>query len=107
VQTAEYLAGGLPATPSVVILDELGPGHTPLELMEQVTREAGGASRVALVGHEPGMGQLAAWLVGTRRVIPFKKGGVCRLEMDSLASRYATLAWHMPPKALRQLGLGG
>jgi phosphohistidine phosphatase len=103
-QTAEYLAEGLPDDTTIEVADALAPGHTPLEAMEQIARAAGGATRVAVVGHEPDLGALTAWLIGTRRAIPFKKGGVCRLEMDSLSSRHATLSWHMPPKALRKLG---
>jgi phosphohistidine phosphatase len=104
-QTAEYLSAGLSEKPPIKIADALAPGHTPVEVMEQVAREARGATRVALVGHEPDLGELAAWLIGTKRPIPFKKGGACRVDMDGLTSRHATLAWHMPPKALRKLGL--
>lgn len=103
-QTAELLAEGLPESAPVETADALAPGHTTLEVMEQIAREAGGATRVAVVGHEPDLGALAAWLIGARRALPFKKGGVCRFEMDSLTSRYATLTWHLPPKALRKLG---
>jgi phosphohistidine phosphatase len=103
-QTAQYLSAGLAEEVSIQTADALAPGHTSLEVMEQIAREAGSATRVAVVGHEPGLGVLAGWLIGSRRALPFKKGGVCRLEMDSLTSRYATLAWHMPPKVLRKLG---
>jgi phosphohistidine phosphatase len=103
-QTAEYLSEGMPGDIPVGTADALAPGHTSLEVMEQIAREAGGAARVAIVGHEPGLGALAGWLIGARRALPFKKGGVCKFEMDSLSSRYATLSWHMPPKALRKLG---
>jgi len=103
-QTAEFLADGLLEKVPIETADALAPGHTSLEVMEQIAREAGGATRVAVVGHEPDLGALAGWLIGARRALPFKKGGVGRFEMDSLASRYATLTWHMPPKALRKLG---
>jgi phosphohistidine phosphatase len=102
-QTAEYLSAGLTGKPPIKTADALAPGHTSVEVMEQIAREARSATRVALVGHEPDLGELAAWLVGTKRSIPFKKGGVCRLDLDSLSSRYGTLAWHMPPRALRKL----
>jgi phosphohistidine phosphatase SixA len=31
--------------------------------------------RIALVGHEPELGELAAHLIGASRAMPFKKGG--------------------------------
>jgi phosphohistidine phosphatase len=103
-QTGEYLSSGLPSKPPVAIVDALAPGHVPAEIMEQVTREARGHKRVAAVGHEPDLGELVAWLLGSRRAIPMKKGGVCRIDLDSLSARHGTLVWHLPPKALRKLG---
>lgn len=103
-QTAEFLSAGLSERIPIETADALAPGHTPVEVMEQIAREAGGSTRVAVVGHEPDLGALACWLIGGKRTLPFKKGGVCRLEMDSLTSRYATLSWHLPPKVLRKLG---
>ena len=103
-QTAEFLSSGLPAKPPVKVADALAPGHAPAEVMDQVAREARGKSHVAVVGHEPDLGELAGWLLGTRRAIPMKKGGVCRIDLDSLSARHGTMVWHLPPKALRKLG---
>jgi hypothetical protein len=37
--------------------------------------------------------------------MPFKKGGVCRVDIESLRSRSAgTLIWFVGPKVLRELG---
>lgn len=103
-QTAEYVASGLPSKPPLAVVDALAPGHVAAEIMEQVAREARGHKRVAAVGHEPDLGELVAWLLGSRRAIPMKKGGVCRIDLDSLTARHGTLVWHLPPKALRKLG---
>ena len=103
-QTAQYLSSGLPSKPPLVIVDVLAPGHVPAEIMEHVAREGRAHKRVAVVGHEPDLGELAGWLLGSRRAIPLKKGGVCRIDLDALSSRHGTLAWHLPPKALRKLG---
>jgi phosphohistidine phosphatase len=103
-QTAQYLSAGLPSKPPLAVVDVLAPGHVPAEIMEQVAREARNHKRVAVVGHEPDLGELAGWLLGTRRAIPMKKGGVCRIDLDSFSARHGTLGWHLPPKALRKLG---
>jgi phosphohistidine phosphatase len=103
-QTAGLLAGGLPAKPPVKICEALAPGHTSIETMEQIARDARGEKRVALVGHEPDLGELTGWLLGTKRPVPYKKGGVARVEMDGLTSRHGTLAWLATPKMLRKLG---
>ena len=40
--------------------------------------------RIALVGHEPELGELAAHLIGAARALPFKKGGVCHIAVQGL-----------------------
>lgn len=102
-QTAELLAAGLSRKPSVTVLDALAPGHSPAVVLAQLAKAAR-RPRIALVGHEPGLGELAAHLIGTGRALPFKKGGVCRIELESLGSRRAgALNWLVTPKVLRGL----
>ena len=103
-QTADLLAAGLASTPVVKTLEALGPDHAPAAVLTALARAAR-RSRIALVGHEPGLGELAAHLVGTRRAIPFRKGGVARIDLGSIsARRIGTLIWLLPPKVLRELG---
>jgi phosphohistidine phosphatase len=102
-QTADLLASGLSGKATVKILDALAPGHSPASVLAQLSRTAK-RRRIMLVGHEPDLGELAAHLVGSGRALPFKKGGVCRLEVESLTSRRpAALSWFMQPKMLRKL----
>ncbi len=61
------------------------------------------ADRVALVGHEPDLGQLAAILLGAARPLPFKKGGMCRIDVEWSSRPTGTLVWFLPPAALRRL----
>jgi phosphohistidine phosphatase len=102
-QTAELLSNGLPGKPPVKVLDALSPGHTPGSMLAQLAKNAR-RSRIALVGHEPGLGELAAHLIGAGRALPFKKGGICRIDVESLTSRRAgALSWFVMPKILRGL----
>jgi len=81
----------------------LAPGHTSASVMTQLARVAK-RRRVALVGHEPDLGELAAYLIGAGRALAFKKGGVCRIDLGSLTSkRAASLVWFIPPTVLRQV----
>jgi phosphohistidine phosphatase len=101
--TADLLAAGLPGKPPVKTLDALAPGHTPTSVMAQLTRAAR-RRRLAIVGHEPGLGELAAHLIGAGRALPFKKGGVCRIDVESLTSRRpGALSWFVTPRLLRRL----
>ena len=104
-QTAELLAAGLPGKASVTVLEALAPGHTPSSVMAQLARHAR-RRRIALVGHEPALGELAAHLIGAGRALPFKKGGMCRIDVESLTSRRpGALTWFVQPRLLRGLVL--
>jgi phosphohistidine phosphatase len=103
-QTADLLAGGLAGKPVVRVLDALAPGHAPSAVMTQLAKLAR-RTRIAIVGHEPGLGELAAHLIGAPRPLPFRKGGVCRIDVESLTSKRAgSLVWFVTPKMLRELG---
>lgn len=103
-QTAELLAAGLFERPKLEIAEALKPGAS----VSAVLQALAGFSKVrqlALVGHEPEMGAVAARLLGAKGHIPFKKGAVCRFDVDGLPPTTAgTLLWFLPPKALRQAG---
>ena len=102
-QTADLLAAGLDGKPPVKVLDALAPGHTSSSVMTNLARVAK-RRRIALVGHEPELGELAAHLIGAGRALPFKKGGVCRIDLGSLTSkRAASLVWFLPPSVLRHV----
>lgn len=103
-QTAEILAAGMPGKPPVKMLDALAPGHTPTSVLAQLAKAAR-RRRIALVGHEPDLGELTAHLIGAGRALPFKKGGACRIDVEGLSSRRAgALDWFVTPKVLRRLG---
>jgi len=102
-QTAELLAAGLEGKAPVKVLDALAPGHTSASVMTQLARVAK-RRRVALVGHEPDLGELAAHLIGAGRALAFKKGGICRIDLGSLTSKNAaSLVLFLPPNVARQV----
>lgn len=103
-QTADILAAGLNPKPPIKLLDALSPDHSPATVLAHLAKAAR-RRRIALVGHEPGLGELAAHLIGAGRALPFKKGGVCRIDVESLTSRRAgALIWFVTPKVLRDVG---
>ena len=103
-QTADILAAGLGGKPMVKVLDALAPGQTPAAVVTQLARASRGG-RLALVGHEPGLGELAAHLIGAARSLEFRKGGVGRIDVGALnGKRPGSLVWFLPPKMLRALG---
>jgi len=102
-QTADLLAAGVDGKPVVKYLDVLAPGHPAAAVMLQLAKSAR-RRRIALVGHEPDLGELAAHLIGAQRPLPFRKGAVCRIDVSGLSGkRHGSLLWFLPPKALREL----
>lgn len=106
-ETAELLAAGLRPKPRLMTTESLAPGRRPAQVVSAVEQHlAGGTrwSRVALVGHEPDLGELAARLLGARGTIAFKKGAVCRIDVDrALPGGPGTLRWFLSPAVLRGL----
>ena len=103
-QTADILAGGLDPRPSIVNVDSLAPAGSYAAVLADLEKHSR-KCRLALVGHEPMLGELAARLIGSRRPVPFKKGTVCRIDVESLPPNGpGELKWLLPPRLLRRLG---
>lgn len=102
-QTAEILAGGIEPRPSLVNVDSLAPEGSYAAVMADLEKHAR-KTRIALVGHEPMIGELAARLIGSRHPIEFKKGSVCRVDVEDLPpAGPGDLRWLLTPKMLRRL----
>jgi phosphohistidine phosphatase len=102
-QTADLLVEDLRPKLAVIESPALAPGRAPAEIARALS-EAGGRASVALVGHEPDLGELAAWLIGAQTPLVFKKGGVCCIECaNPVHAGGGTLQWMALPKMLRAL----
>jgi|SRR5579862_3495173 len=102
-QTAELVAAGLDSRPPIVNVDSLAPGGSYAALAADLEKHARKHS-IALVGHEPGIGELAARLIGSRHPIEFKKGAVCRIDLDELPpSGPGDIRWMLTPRVLRAI----
>jgi len=101
-QTAQLISGHSRSEPRVL---ELLAAEPDGELLAALAAAAG--SSLALVGHEPWMSQLAAWLVvGSRDAgagLAFKKGGLAWLAGEPVPGGMRLRAF-LPPRVLRALG---
>src|SRR5262245_29805654 len=102
-QTAEIVAAGLQPRPSIIAVDSLAPGGSQAAIFADLEKHSR-KMRLGIVGHEPGIGELAARLIGSRHAVEFKKGAICRIDVDELPpSGPGELRWFLTPKALRAL----
>src|SRR2546425_6184499 len=102
-QTAEIIAAGLEPRPQVTSIDSLAPDSSHAALLADLEKHAR-KTRIALVGHEPGIGELAARLIGARHPIEFKKGAVCRIDVEALPpAGPGALRWFLTPKIMSEI----
>jgi phosphohistidine phosphatase len=100
-QTADIVSAELNGHPPIVNTDALAPGVDPATVVAALEKHSR-KKRIALVGHEPGLGELAARLIGSRHAIEFKKGAVCRVDLDEIPpGGPGNLRWMVPSKFLR------
>jgi phosphohistidine phosphatase len=100
-QTAEIVADAIDPRPSLVAAESLSPDGSYAAVIADLEKHAR-KTRIALVGHEPSIGELAAKLIGSRHAIAFKKGAVCRIDVETLPpSGPGDLRWLMTTKILR------
>ncbi|HJR59533.1 MAG TPA: phosphohistidine phosphatase SixA [Vicinamibacterales bacterium] len=103
-QTAEVFAEHLKSRPSVSNSDALAPAGSPASVLQELAKHVR-KERIALVGHEPNIGELAARLIGSRTPLEFKKGAICRIDFEVLPPKGAgQLRWFLTPKMLRKIG---
>ena len=102
-QTAEIISETLNGKPPVTTSDSLAPAGTPAAVMQELARHMRKA-RIALVGHEPNLGELAARLIGARSAIEFKKGAICRIDFEVMPPKsLGQLQWFLTPRMLRKM----
>ncbi len=102
-QTADAIASVFDPRPPIVPTEALAPGGSYQTLVAELEK-TGRRTRIALVGHEPGIGELAAKFAGIRQPLAFKKGAVCRIDLESLPlDGPGALRWFLTPKILRAL----
>jgi phosphohistidine phosphatase len=81
-QTTDALLAGWSGTaPELVVCEEVAPGGRRRKLA-RFLRQLGG-NAVDVVGHQPDLGRLAGWLIGSKKAqLNFAKAGVAHIACD-------------------------
>lgn len=102
-QTAELVASAFDPRPPIVPVESLTPNGSFQAFLEHLDQQSK-RGRVAIVGHEPDLGEMAARLGGLRQALPFKKGAVCRIDVKTIPPASAgTLRWFMTQTMLGRI----
>jgi phosphohistidine phosphatase len=102
-ETAEIVERGLRLHGRLELTHDLAPSGDVEKLVHQINKLRPTPESVLLVGHEPYLGSLISLFCtgGSHLSLTLKKGGLCRMEVESLrASRCASLEWLIPPRVL-------
>lgn len=106
-QTADVVAAAYPGVTRAET-PVLTPDETPLNFARWLAAftDRPEAGAVAAVGHEPHLGELASWLIGSDGDgIAFKKGGASLIEIDGVPrAGSGVLRWLLTPGQLRRMG---
>lgn len=104
-QTADIVARGLGLAGGPRVVKALSPGGDYQALIQRLARHADWAG-VALVGHEPDLGRLAALLLAgsPHGAVDFKKGGAACIEIDDFHPPVrGRLEWLLTPKQMKMM----
>jgi phosphohistidine phosphatase len=102
VETASIVAGAFKAP--LVELADLAPQGSRQQLLDWLAAQPLTAS-VAIVGHEPTLSQLVAWLTTghEQAYFEFRKGAAARVLLrNQVAPGAGELCWLMTPRQLRR-----
>ena len=103
-QTAEIVAGAYDSLPLTVV-DPLASGGDRKELLQWLREQTPGFT-VGLVGHNPDMEDLAAWLLAGQDegFLKLKKGAAALIKFDGRPSRgEGVLQWLLQPGQMRKI----
>ena len=102
-ETAEIVVQAFKAGKKLEFSNHLTPEGSAQELLGFLRDHNARPENVLLVGHEPYLSELISLFLGgdSRVMVNLKKGGLCKLEVESLRPGHcASLAWLLTPKLM-------
>ncbi len=103
-ETAQIIAESLGYSRKITICDALGIPSSTVDLMTHF-KEFQNDYKILLVGHMPGIGKLAGFFTGQKIELSFKKGSMCKIEVEQLVPTVrGDIKWLLTPRQLKLIG---
>lgn len=104
-ETAKIIAGVFGKTKKVVESPELVPSAPPQAFQQWLKKNAGTATSIIMVGHEPHLSTFASWATAGTTIgfLEIKKSGIVCLELESISEiheRAALIKWIVQPASV-------
>jgi phosphohistidine phosphatase len=103
LQTARIVAEQLGFEPEKILqTDFLKPMAAPEESI-RLLKQYEGVKAVLVAGHLPSLAEIASMLLteGSKATIQFERGGIGRIDVDSLPTHQGRLRWYLTPEQLK------
>jgi phosphohistidine phosphatase len=103
LQTARIVAEQLGFEPEKILqTDFLKPMAAPEESI-RLLKQYEGVKAVLVAGHLPSLAEIASMLLteGSKATIQFERGGIGRIDVDSLPTHQGRLRWYLTPEHLK------
>lgn len=103
-ETADTVAQQFEDTIRLDVFDGLKPGESAEALLRFLATQRN-RRRIVVVGHEPGLSELAERLLGARSgAFILKKGGCCCIRVQTLSpDARGQLLWWLTPRVLKSI----
>jgi len=105
-ETADLLRDEMKFREKIQLTEHLSPGANAKSLVTLLQRLPGSPQDILLVGHEPDLSLLAAFLLegGDGVTLVFKKSGLAKLAAEDLRpGRCAALEWLLTPRLIEMM----
>ena len=102
-QTAALVARTIGFPVDSIVETEKVKAMTPAEETIRYLEEFQGKQSVLIAGHLPSLAEVASFLLtsGSKATIQFERGGIGRIDVESLPTSEGKLSWYLTPDQLQ------
>jgi phosphohistidine phosphatase len=102
-QTAALVAKAVGFPVDNIVETEKVKAMTPAEETIRYLEEFQGKQSVLIAGHLPSLAEVASFLLtsGSKATIQFERGGIGRIDVESLPTSEGKLRWYLTPDQLQ------
>ena len=101
-ETAEIVATSVGSSPEKIVETPLVKALTPPQETIEYLGQFAHLKSLLIVGHLPSLARITSYLLmdGSQEMIHFERGGIARIDVESLPTRAGQLRWYLTPELL-------
>ncbi|UCG11765.1 MAG: phosphohistidine phosphatase SixA [Deltaproteobacteria bacterium] len=105
-QTAAIVAEATGFPVENIVETELVKAMTPADETINYLKQFEDKEKVLIAGHLPSLAEVTSFLItsGSKATVQFERGGIGRIDVETLPSHEGKLRWYLAPEHLRLIG---